>query len=183
MSRSASWSVRPIASSSIRIGTNRKKNCLPNISNFTVDGRPQLSSATPAGPGATMSFTNRISQALHDEHGATVALMERLEQMLARARRSGPPNTADSTVARLLSDLSTSMEAEVERHFAFEENHLFTYLEAMGDGGIGAHLTSEHAAMRPLAVRVAASARAAAANGFTPADCVQFMRLSQELGD
>jgi hemerythrin-like domain-containing protein len=130
-----------------------------------------------------MSFTNRISQALHDEHGATVALMERLEQMLARARRSGPPNTADSTVARLLSDLSTSMEAEVERHFAFEENHLFTYLEAMGDGGIGAHLTSEHAAMRPLAVRVAAIARAAAANGFTPADWEEFMRLSQELGD
>jgi len=130
-----------------------------------------------------MSFTNRISQALHDEHGATVALMERLEQMLARARRSGPPNTADSTVARLLSDLSTSMEAEVERHFAFEENHLFTYLEAMGDGGIGAHLTSEHAAMRPLAVRIAAIARAAAANGFTPADWEEFMRLSQELGD
>jgi hemerythrin-like domain-containing protein len=130
-----------------------------------------------------MSFTNRISQALHDEHGATVALMERLEQMLARARRSGPPNTADSTVARLLSDLSTSMDAEVERHFAFEENHLFTYLEAMGDGGIGAHLTSEHAAMRPLAVRVAAIARAAAANGFTPADWEEFMRLSQELGD
>jgi hemerythrin-like domain-containing protein len=130
-----------------------------------------------------MSFTNRISQALHDEHGATVALMERLEQMLARARRSGPPNTADSTVTRLLSDLSTSMEAEVERHFAFEENHLFTYLEAMGDGGIGAHLTSEHAAMRPLAVRVAAIARAAAANGFTPADWEEFMRLSQELGD
>jgi hemerythrin-like domain-containing protein len=130
-----------------------------------------------------MSFTNRISQALHDEHGATVALMERLEQMLARARRSGPPNIADSTVARLLSDLSTSMEAEVDRHFAFEENHLFTYLEAMGDGGIGAHLTSEHVAMRPLAVRVAAIARAAAANGFTPADWEEFMRLSQELGD
>ena len=130
-----------------------------------------------------MSFTNRISQALHDEHGATVALMERLEQMLARARRSGPPDTANSTVARLLSDLSTSMEAEVERHFAFEENHLFTYLEAMGDGGIGAHLTSEHAAMRPLAVRIAAIARAAAANGFTPADWEEFMRLSQELGD
>jgi Hemerythrin HHE cation binding domain. len=130
-----------------------------------------------------MSFTNRISQTLHDEHGATVALMERLEQLLARGRRSGPPDTADSTVARLLSDLSTSMEAEVERHFAFEENHLFTYLEAMGDGGIGAHLTSEHAAMRPLGVRVAAIARAAAANGFTPADWEEFMRLSQELGD
>ena len=97
-----------------------------------------------------MSFTNRISQTLHDEHGATVALMERLEQLLARGRRGGPPDKADSNVARLLSDLSTGVEAEVERHFAFEENHLFPYLEAIGDADIGAHLTSEHAAMRPL---------------------------------
>jgi hemerythrin-like domain-containing protein len=130
-----------------------------------------------------MSFTNRISQTLHDEHGATVALMERLEQLLARGRRAGPPDTRDSTVARLLSDLSTGMEAEVDRHFAFEENHLFTYLEAMGDGGIGAHLTSEHVAMRPIAVRVAAIARAATAKGFAPAEWEEFMRLGQELGD
>ena len=32
-----------------------------------------------------MSYTNRISQTLHEEHAATVALMERLEQLLARA--------------------------------------------------------------------------------------------------
>ena len=55
-----------------------------------------------------MSFTNRISQTLHDEHGATVALMERLEQLLARGRR-GAPDKADSNVARLLSDLSTGV--------------------------------------------------------------------------
>ena len=109
-----------------------------------------------------MSFTNRICQTLHDEHGATVALMERLEQLLARGRR-GAPDKADSNVARLLSDLSTGVEAEVERHFAFEENHLFTYLEAIGDADIGAHLTSEHAAMRPLGVRVAAISRIAMA--------------------
>ena len=130
-----------------------------------------------------MTFTNRISQALHDEHGATVALMERLEQVLARGRCGGPPNTKDSNIARLLADLSTGVEAEVERHFAFEEDHLFTYLEAMGDAGIGAHLTSEHAAMRPLGVRVAAIARAAAADGFTPAEWDEFTRLGQELGD
>ena len=126
-----------------------------------------------------MSFTNRISQALHDEHGATVALMERLEQVLTRGQRSGPPDIADSNIARLLSDLSTGVEAEIERHFAFEEDHLFTYLAAMGDVGIGAHLTSEHAAMRPLATM----ARAAAAKGFTPAEWEEFTRLGRQLGD
>lgn len=130
-----------------------------------------------------MSFTNRISQTLHDEHGATVALMERLEQMLARGRRGGSPDMADRSVARLLSDLSTGVEAEIDRHFAFEENHIFTYLEAIGDADIGAHLTSEHAAIRPLGARVAAIARAAAANGFAPAEWEEFTRLAQELSD
>jgi len=106
-----------------------------------------------------MSFTNRISQTLHDEHDATVALMERLQQFLARNRRGGPPSSVAGDVARLLSDLSIGLGTEVERHFAFEENHLFTYLEATGDGGIGAQLTSEHAAIRPLGVRVAEIAR------------------------
>ncbi len=130
-----------------------------------------------------MSFTNRISQTLHDEHGATVALMERLEQLLARGRRGGPPDKADASVARLLSDLSTGVEAEIERHFAFEENHLFTFLEAIGDAGIGAHLTSEHEAMRPLGARVAAIARGAMTNGFAPTEWDEFTRLAQELSE
>jgi hemerythrin-like domain-containing protein len=130
-----------------------------------------------------MSFTNRISQTLHDEHGATVALMERLEQLLARGRRGGPPNSADSAVARLLSDLSTGVEAEIERHFAFEENQLFPYLEAIGDVDIGAHLTGEHEAMRPLGMRVAAIARTALTNGFAAADWEEFTRLGQELSE
>ena len=130
-----------------------------------------------------MSFSNRISQTLHDEHGATVALMERLEQLLARGRRGGPPDKADGNVARLLKDLSSGVESEVERHFAFEENHLFSYLEAMGDAAIAEHLTSEHKTMRPLGVRIAAIARAAAANGFTHAEWEEFTRLGQELSD
>jgi hemerythrin-like domain-containing protein len=129
-----------------------------------------------------MSFTNRISQTLHEEHRATVALMERLEQLLARGRR-GAPDKADSSVARLLSDLSTGVEAEVERHFAFEEDHLFTFLEAIGDADIGAHLTSEHAAIRPLGGRVAELARGAMARGFAPAEWEEFTRLAQELSD
>ena len=40
-----------------------------------------------------MSFTNRVSQTLHEEHRATIALMERLEQMIARHRRGDPPDT------------------------------------------------------------------------------------------
>jgi hemerythrin-like domain-containing protein len=109
--------------------------------------------------------------------------MERLEQLLARGRRGGPPDRTNSSVARLLSDLSTGVAAEVERHFAFEENHLFKYLEAIGDADIGTHLTSEHAAMRPLGARVAELARSAAAKGFEPEEWEEFLRIAQELGD
>jgi hemerythrin-like domain-containing protein len=130
-----------------------------------------------------MDFANRISQALHDEHGATVALMERLEQMLARRRRGAPPDKADAGVARLLADLSSAVEAEVERHFAFEEDHIFAYLRDMGDADIGEHLAGEHAVIRPIGTRVAAIARAAALNGFTPEAWDEFMRLGQELAD
>jgi iron-sulfur cluster repair protein YtfE (RIC family) len=130
-----------------------------------------------------MSFANRISQTLHDEHGATAALMGRLKQFLAHNRRGGPPGSAAGNVARLLSDLSVGLGTEVERHFAFEENHLFAYLEVMGDGGIGADLTSEHTAIRPLGARVAEIARVAAAKSFTLAEWEEFVRLGQELAD
>jgi hemerythrin-like domain-containing protein len=130
-----------------------------------------------------MSFANRISQTLHDEHRATIALMERFEQLLARYRRGSMPPADDRAVVQLLSDLSTGVEAEVERHFAFEETHLFSYLEAMGDSAIGAHLTDEHNAMRPLGHAVAKLAREAAANGFAEPGWEQFRRLGQELCD
>jgi hemerythrin-like domain-containing protein len=130
-----------------------------------------------------MSLGNRISQTLHEEHRATIALMERLEQLLARYRRGSVPPAGDRTVVQLLTDLSTGVEAEVDRHFTFEETHLFGYLEAMGDSAIGAHLTDEHNAMRPLGREVARLARDAAANGFALPDWEKFRRLGQELCD
>ncbi len=128
-----------------------------------------------------MAFANRISQALHEEHRATTALMERLEQLIARSRRSGPPDAAEPNIARLLSDLSTGVEAEVARHFDFEEEQLFPYLEAAGDAAIGAHLTEEHSILRPLGSRLATLARHAAGGGFDQSIWSEFCRLGSEL--
>jgi hemerythrin-like domain-containing protein len=128
-----------------------------------------------------MSFSNPVSQALHEEHRATVALMERLEQWLARTRRGGPPDVADPAVAQLLTDLAAGVEAEVQRHFAFEEEQLFTYLSAAGDEAIGAHLTDEHNAIRPLGSAIAEVARTAVAQGFDPARWEELRRLGGEL--
>lgn len=125
-------------------------------------------------------FTNRISQTLHEEHCATIALMERLEQLMVRHRR-GPPDVKERSVTQLMCDLSTGVEAEVERHFTFEETKLFSYLVEIGDTEISAHLTDEHNAMRPLGRRVAALARDGVAQGFDQDRWTEFCRLGQEL--
>ncbi len=131
--------------------------------------------------GTVMSFSNRISQTLHEEHRATVALVERLETLLARKRHGDPPDVNDRGTAQLLADLSAGVEAEVLRHFAFEEEKVFSFLDAAGDAAIGEHLSSEHQAMRPLGVRLAALARAAASQGFDAAGWDEFRRLGLDL--
>jgi len=128
-----------------------------------------------------MNFTNRICQALHEEHVATVALMHRLEQLTMRHGRDDPPNVKDGLVAKLLSDLATSLTAELQRHFAVEEDHLFTYLDAAGDHGISAYLLDEHQVIRPLVVRVTELARRAAVSGFDGESWKEFHRSGREL--
>ena len=128
-----------------------------------------------------MSFLNRVSQTLHEEHCATIALMERLEKLVVKHRPDNPPDAASADIARLLSDVATGVAQEVNRHFDFEENELFSYLGALGDEAIGQHLTMEHTAMRPLGAQVSALAREAAADGFDVARWTMFRRLGQEL--
>ncbi len=125
-----------------------------------------------------MEFSNRVSQKLHEEHMATVALLERLERLAAGR---SPPPAGDPAAGRLLGDVATAFEAEVWRHFDFEEDHLFTYLAQAGDAEIGAHLTEDHQVIRPLGARIIAMARAARTQGFDEAGWAEFRRLAFEL--
>jgi hemerythrin-like domain-containing protein len=128
-----------------------------------------------------MNFTNRVNQRLHDEHGATVALMERLEQLITRHKRGSPPDIADRGALQLFSDLSVGLETEIERHFTFEEDHLFSYLRVIGEEAIGAQLTDEHLAIRPLSKRMAELTRATYASGFDAAKWNEFREVGAEL--
>lgn len=128
-----------------------------------------------------MTFANRITQTLHEEHRATIALMERLEQLIGRFRKGGVPDVGDPAVAKLLADVSAGVTHEVERHFDFEERELFRYLAEVGDEAIGAHLTEEHNAMRPLGTALAALARDAQRQGFDPGAWDEFRRVGREL--
>jgi hemerythrin-like domain-containing protein len=125
-----------------------------------------------------MNFSNRICQTLHDEHLANIALLQRVGQLLAQGR--DPPNIEQS-VQRLLSDLDSGMAKEVKRHFDFEERALFAYLDSIGESAIGAHLTQEHAMLRPLIAQLCETAHATKERGFDAESWNQFRRLGAEL--
>jgi hemerythrin-like domain-containing protein len=128
-----------------------------------------------------MDFANRISQTLHDEHMATIALMERLEAVIARFRKGSPPDAKDPAIARLLGDLAVGLAHELNHHFDFEEAELFGYLDEVGDETIGAHLAEEHVAIRPIAGALVELAAEARAQGFDAERWDEFRRLGQDL--
>jgi hemerythrin-like domain-containing protein len=126
-----------------------------------------------------MNFRNRICQTLHDEHLANIALLQRVGQLLAAQGRTPPDN--NQAVQRLLSDLGSGMASEVKHHFDFEESALFPYLESIGEGAIGMHLTEEHSMLRPLIAQLCETAHAMEERGIEAESWNQFRRLGAEL--
>ena len=126
-------------------------------------------------------FSSRVCQALHDEHRATIGLAERIDALLERHRRGPPPAATEAVTARLLGEIPAAMDADVARHFDFEEAQLFRHLAANGDVAIGLHLTDEHNAMRPLGQQLAGLARAATAGNFDEERWQAFRTVAQEL--
>src|SRR5664280_394173 len=126
-----------------------------------------------------MRFNNRVCHRLHDEHVATIALAGQLEQLIARYPQDAP-DIDDSGSEQFLSNLSTDIGGEVERHFAFEESELFTYLETIGEMAIGALLTEEHKVLRPLGMQLAALARNARDRRLKPAEWRALSHAGQE---
>ncbi len=127
-----------------------------------------------------MMFSRRTAQLLHEDHRATIEVIEGLDDLLARARRKAPDVT-DAQVQKVLEAASGTIQEEIDGHFAFEENELFTRLEEMGDVAIGEHLRGEHAALLPLGRQVAEMARAALGEGFSAQSWGQFRALAGEL--
>lgn len=127
-----------------------------------------------------MNFTRRTAQLLHEDHQATLLVVESLEQLLAHAKRTAPA-ADDASARKTLSLAAGAIEQEISAHFTFEETELFTRLEEAGDVGIGTNLREEHAAILPLGEKVAALARAALANGFSQDSWGEFRAAAAEL--
>jgi hemerythrin-like domain-containing protein len=127
-----------------------------------------------------MMYSNRVCERLHDEHMATLTLLERLERFVANNR---PPEAGDTGARTLLVDLAVAFENEIWRHFTFEEKYLFDYFAQSGDTEMAQHLTTEHEQIRNVGVRIISMARAAAASGFLPSAWNEFRLLARQLAE
>jgi len=129
-----------------------------------------------------MDFSLQILRTLHDEHLATIAVLERLEGLLQRQNEKSPPaDWASGDVAALMNDLLPVLEDEINHHYGFEEQHLFPRFAEYVDPGIPAMLQEEHETIRPVAgrmVEIIRQSREAAPSGDT---WVEFHHLGLEL--
>lgn len=94
-----------------------------------------------------MFYSRQVSLKLHEEHLATIQLWGRLEQSIAA-------RAPETELAALYRNCSAALADEVDRHFAFEEQELFTRLAQAGDGDIATLLTEEHETIRGAATRL-----------------------------
>jgi hemerythrin-like domain-containing protein len=96
-----------------------------------------------------MEFQRQISRKLHEEHEATLGLLERFESALTRLRNVPPP-ADDATWPYLLAQLDTALQYEVSRHFGLEEDQLFPRLHEHGEGELAELLFEEHESIRQV---------------------------------
>lgn len=128
-----------------------------------------------------MFASTQIAALLHNEHIHTIQALQRLEGFLMNQTAKKVPDVSSPDVAGLLSDTIGAVAAEVERHFGFEENHLFPVLIEQGEEGIALFLTEEHATILPLAQELAAEVDDAKAQGFSAAAWKEFHAKALEL--
>jgi hemerythrin-like domain-containing protein len=86
-----------------------------------------------------MMYSNRVCERLHDEHMATLALLERLERFVANNK---PLEAIDASARTPLIDLAVAFDNEIWRHFGFEEKYLFDYRSTFERGQRSSGLTA-----------------------------------------
>ncbi|MBC7905401.1 MAG: hemerythrin domain-containing protein [Rhodospirillaceae bacterium] len=125
-----------------------------------------------------MLSQTKIGTLLHEDHMATIETLQGLEEFLGRNKATPK---LDDTAKAFLGHLAKTLREEVEKHFGFEENHLFPVFIERGETGIVMMLTHEHRVILPLAVQVAELATAAAESGFDAQNWLDFRDAGSEL--
>jgi len=127
-----------------------------------------------------MHHMRNITNTLHNEHMATITLLNRMEEQVMSHKPGNAPDASAEDMQKLLRDIANNVESEITGHFSFEEEHLFTRLAEMGDENIGVLLTEEHHVMLPIGERLVVLCKEARQNGFTAETWEEFRRLVGE---
>lgn len=128
-----------------------------------------------------MMNQTRIGALLHEDHLATLRTLHDLDAFLGRHAKA-PPDLSQPAAREMLAGLRRTVADEVDRHFGFEEEHLFPRLAERGEGMIGEVLRQEHAVILPLARELCEAIAAAEANGgFDDAGWRRFRGRAAEL--
>jgi hemerythrin-like domain-containing protein len=98
---------------------------------------------------ATTNFVRQVSRALDEEHRASLDLLSKVEQALARVSLSG--GSRDAGLVTLMAGFGRQLEREVARHFDFEEKELFPRMSEAGSGDLAVLLLEEHEVIRSVA--------------------------------
>lgn len=131
-----------------------------------------------------MEFARQIARMFHDEHLATLGVLERFEALLRGRQADWPARAAaDADLARMMREIEALVAGDLAAHFAFEEDSLFPLLAEAGDGSMGALLTEEHGTIRQTAGRLVALCRIAAGGGAQEQDWRDLRRLGLEFVD
>lgn len=129
-----------------------------------------------------MMFRRSVPRLLHDEHVATLAVLDRVEGILLRGRNT-PPDPSDAQATRAIGQWLGALQTEVSGHFDFEEIRLFPLLREQGEGDLADLLHEEHVVMREAAAEIQEIAKATAANGYSNDSWAAFRRLTGELSE
>ena len=108
-----------------------------------------------------MDYPRQVSRLLDEEHRASLALIGRVEDALARVPRGR--EGSDPGLARLVGAFARHLEQDINRHFVLEEQALFTRMAEHGETDIADLLREEHDAIRAVASDLLPRAGAAAA--------------------
>lgn len=126
-----------------------------------------------------MNFQRQVSRALHDDHRASIELLGRVGQSLARLPRGGAGS--DPQLARLMGSCAGHLERDLGRHFDFDETELFPRLADAGEDDIAELLREEHLAIRELSGEVLPRASEAAAGRLDDAGWAALRRGALEM--
>ena len=125
--------------------------------------------------------SSEVGRMLHQEHLDTLAAMNMLEELIHGKFRDRPLDVSQETARQQLGKLIAAIDHDIDRHFRFEEQHLFPVLDQAGFGDMTAMLIQEHNAIRSFAERLRLIAARALEDAFDKATWREFRETGMDL--